>query len=159
MKISKLMLVGFLAVFVAVGNVAAQNGAISGTVFNDGNSNGVADPGESVEAGATVRLLGEDENGNTIVIATATTNAQGGYTFTGIPAGNYQLEFFYPSSGLTVRTNVFPLGANQNYNFNAPVIEDTASLGTTYTNLSLANSGATRGPGVSPFTPPSPPGG
>ncbi|HSN76964.1 MAG TPA: SdrD B-like domain-containing protein [Anaerolineae bacterium] len=57
---------------------------VSGSVYLDGNANGTRldEPGI---AGVTVNLV--DSGGN--IIATATTDANGNYTFTGVPNGNY----------------------------------------------------------------------
>ncbi|NJM77135.1 MAG: hypothetical protein HC852_16815 [Acaryochloridaceae cyanobacterium RU_4_10] len=64
---------------------------VSGQVLNDGNSNGniyESDPGI---VGVTVKLYQDDGNGNITgsAIATATTNASGNYSFSGITVGNY----------------------------------------------------------------------
>jgi protocatechuate 3,4-dioxygenase beta subunit len=58
---------------------------ISGTVYFDANANETLDGLETGTSGVTVALL--DDDGNTI--ATTTTGADGTYTFTGLPAGDY----------------------------------------------------------------------
>ena len=69
------------------------NGSISGTLYNDSNGNGQADPGESGISGVTVFL---DANGNGTPDSgepTRTTSASGGYTFTGLAAGAYKVDY------------------------------------------------------------------
>lgn len=58
---------------------------ISGTVFNDINGNGIQDTGEAPISGVTVQL----RNNTGAILATATTNAIGGYSFSNLPAGLY----------------------------------------------------------------------
>lgn len=58
------------------------SGRIGDFVWVDTNRNGVQDPGEPGIAGVTVTLSGAAN-------ATTTTDASGGYLFTGLSAGNY----------------------------------------------------------------------
>lgn len=69
-----------------------QLGSISGVKFNDLNNNATFDTGETGLAGWTIFI---DANGNGTLEATeptTVTNANGGYTFTSIPAGNYTVR-------------------------------------------------------------------
>jgi protocatechuate 3,4-dioxygenase beta subunit len=62
---------------------------ITGTVYNDVNANGTKDPGDS---GITTKTVFLDVNGNgtkDVNELTATTNASGVYTFTGIGPGTF----------------------------------------------------------------------
>ena len=61
-------------------------------VWRDTNGNGVQDPGEVGVGGVTVRLL--DASGN--VVATTVTDVTGHYVFSGLPAGEYSVEFVLP---------------------------------------------------------------
>lgn len=63
-------------------------GSIGDTVFFDADGDGVQDPGEGGIEGVTLNLL--DSGGN--VIATTTTDDDGAYDFTGLPAGSYDVE-------------------------------------------------------------------
>ncbi len=68
-------------------------GSIGDFVWNDDNGglgNGIQDAGEEGVGGIVVNLL----NGDGVVIATTTTNENGYYLFTGLPAGTYQVQFF-----------------------------------------------------------------
>jgi len=71
---------------------AAQTGSISGTKFNDANGNGVRDPGEAGQSGVTIQL--KPSSGPTL---TATTDASGAFTFTGLAAGTYVLSEIVPA--------------------------------------------------------------
>src|SRR5262249_34543336 len=51
--------------------------SISGSVFHDANNNGVFDPGEAAIANSTIQLA----NASNVVIGTATTDANGFYSF------------------------------------------------------------------------------
>jgi len=66
--------------------------SISGTKFNDGNGNGVRDPGEAGQSGVTIQL--KPSSGPTL---TATTDASGAFTFTGLDAGTYVLSEVVPA--------------------------------------------------------------
>ncbi|MGB0383793.1 MAG: SdrD B-like domain-containing protein [Ardenticatenaceae bacterium] len=67
----------------ATANFAYQaEGTVSGLLFEDRNGNGSQDAGEPGLSGLEVQLV----NGST---ATATTDADGNYQFTGVQAGNY----------------------------------------------------------------------
>jgi len=84
--------------------VPAATGSISGVAFIDANANGVKDfvdldgdtnqdPGEAelVVKGATLRLTGTSTGGQ-VVNAQTTTNQQGGFSFTVVPAGTYTIK-------------------------------------------------------------------
>ncbi|MYM26026.1 hypothetical protein GTP46_25690 [Duganella sp. FT135W] len=60
-------------------------------VWYDTNRNGVQDSGEAGVAGVKVTLL--DAAGNPVAGATATTDASGNYSFTGLKPGTYSVQF------------------------------------------------------------------
>jgi hypothetical protein len=64
-------------------------GTISGTVFNDLNADGTQESGDVGLPGQTVNLL----NASGTTIATATTGANGGYSFTGVTPGADTVQF------------------------------------------------------------------
>lgn len=75
-----------------------RNGQIGNLVFYDGNRSGVYDPGpvERGVAGVTLSLLGPGPDGvlgtaDDVTIATTTTDANGGYLFTGLADGTYHV--------------------------------------------------------------------
>ena len=63
-------------------------------VWNDANANGMQDAGETGIAGVTVTLTGTDGAGNPVT-ATATTDANGAYSFTE-PPGTYTVNVSTP---------------------------------------------------------------
>ncbi|HBK05031.1 MAG TPA: hypothetical protein DDZ81_04120 [Acetobacteraceae bacterium] len=76
------------------GSGAGASGEIGNTVWLDTNGDGLDNNGEAGVAGVTVDLL----NGTgSSVIATTTTNATGGYQFTGLAAGTYEVQFVAPT--------------------------------------------------------------
>ncbi len=116
---------GSLAPPYAIGNIVTtdgQNGinynfgdvlpvTLSGLVYQDTNGNGVLDAGEPGIASVTLTLSGTNNLGQAIT-ATATTAANGTYTFTTynsgqfIPPGTYQIVETPPSGYLAGGTNV-----------------------------------------------------
>jgi uncharacterized protein (DUF2141 family) len=67
-------------------------GSISGTKFNDLNGNGALDTGEPGLSGVTIQL--KPSSGPTL---TATTDASGNFSFTGLAAGTYVLSEVAPA--------------------------------------------------------------
>ncbi|MCZ2342684.1 MAG: carboxypeptidase regulatory-like domain-containing protein [Bacteroidales bacterium] len=63
-------------------------GSIAGSVYNDLNGNGIRDAGEPGIPNVSVQLTGTDVNGNP-VSQSATTDVDGNYLFTNLPAGSY----------------------------------------------------------------------
>ncbi len=68
----------------------AGTSSLSGSVFVDIDGNGTRDPGEPGLGGVTIQLQGVDYLGSR-VLRTTVTDADGGYTFTGLRAGTYDL--------------------------------------------------------------------
>ncbi|BAY67315.1 hypothetical protein NIES23_00880 [Trichormus variabilis NIES-23] len=71
-----------------------QTASLGDFVFNDVNNNGIQDAGEIGVGGVTVELI-NPANGD--VIATTTTDANGGYGFSGLTPGEYQVKFTAPA--------------------------------------------------------------
>ena len=67
---------------------AGTPNAISGTVWNDQNADGILSGEAGVYAGVTVAL--KDGNGN--ILATTVTDGSGNYTFGGLPNGTYTVD-------------------------------------------------------------------
>lgn len=68
-------------------NYGERGATLSGKVFLDANKNAVANAGESGLGGVTLQL----RNSGGTLIATTTTAADGTYSFTNLPAGNYSV--------------------------------------------------------------------
>lgn len=62
--------------------------SLSGTIYRDGNRSASHDSNENPYAGVTVNLL--DSAGN--VVATTTTDTNGAYSFSKLPAGDYRVK-------------------------------------------------------------------
>jgi uncharacterized repeat protein (TIGR01451 family) len=67
--------------------VASSPNTITGTVLDDADGDGQADVGETGLEDVTVELLQ-----GTTVVATATTDSNGDYTFSGLPDGTYTVR-------------------------------------------------------------------
>lgn len=76
-----------------------QLASISGTVFNDGNNDGVAGSGDTGIAGVTVMVVGIDDLGNNVSISTITA-PDGSYSFPGLRPGTYSVVETQPAGFL-----------------------------------------------------------
>jgi hypothetical protein len=70
---------------VVTAHVTIVRGSISGMKYNDKNGNGVKDAGDNGLAGWTINLTGS-------ATASATTDANGNYSFTGLTSGTYTVR-------------------------------------------------------------------
>ncbi|MDH3294147.1 MAG: SpaA isopeptide-forming pilin-related protein, partial [Acidimicrobiia bacterium] len=73
-------------------NFGQDPATIVGVVWEDLNGDGTRNPGEPGVGDVTVNLLDPDGN----VVATTTTNPDGGYEFLDLPAGDYTVELVTP---------------------------------------------------------------
>lgn len=79
-------------------DVSGTTGMVSGTVFLDGNSDGVLSAGDTIQPGMNVQLLL-----NGIVVATTTTASDGSYSFANVPTGSgYSVVAIDPGTGAAV---------------------------------------------------------
>ncbi len=92
-------LVAGTAVGVSFGD--QQQATVNGTVFSDLNANGFQDAGEAGLVGVTIQLLDAGSN----VVATTTTDASGGYSFTSVAAGSYMVREIDPASFTSTTSN------------------------------------------------------
>nr|WP_298719688.1 SdrD B-like domain-containing protein [uncultured Steroidobacter sp.] len=77
----------------ATGYLFGEGGStLSGVVFKDVNANGTRDGTDTPIA--NVEIVARDASN--VVVATTTTDANGTYTFVGLPAGNYTIEQTQP---------------------------------------------------------------
>lgn len=87
-----------LALLLAIPAVS-QASVIGDFVWEDTNGNGIQEPGEPGVAGVTVSLWTMDtSNSPDSKIGTVTTDSGGLYSFTGVDAGNYFVEFELPTA-------------------------------------------------------------
>jgi uncharacterized repeat protein (TIGR01451 family) len=94
--------------FFAYQPAPASYASLAGTVWDDANTNGVADAAESGLAGVTIDLV-QDPNANGLadpsesVYASTTTDVDGNYEFLTLPPGRYVIQetdlFGYASTG------------------------------------------------------------
>jgi hypothetical protein len=64
--------------------------ALTGSVYQDLNHNGVRDAGEPGIAGVKIQLVGRTDGGQVVHMDTV-TDSRGNYTFTGLASGEYML--------------------------------------------------------------------
>jgi len=108
---------------VATGYDFGERGSsIGGTVYVDGNDNGLQDGGEPGIVGVTITLSGIDVNGNAIT-RSVTTGANGSYRFDGLPLpgpNGYTITQTQPTGFIDGRETAGSLGgtvpANDTFN-------------------------------------------
>ena len=83
--------------------LAAGFGVIAGTAFIDLKNNDTLDPADPYLTGATIQLF---QVGNPTSIASQTTGATGGYSFTGLAPGNYLVSETPPANAQVSGTQV-----------------------------------------------------
>jgi hypothetical protein len=88
----------------------AATSSLSGTVYLDNNNNGIMDAGDGGIPGVTVSLQGSGTAAG--VSQTATTDANGNYQFTNLPAGNYTITETPPPGLQQGHNNVGSLGGS-----------------------------------------------
>lgn len=76
------------------------NASISGTVFTDANANGKQDNGETGLAGVTVYLDANNDGTLEGSELRTVTDSKGGFSFAGLPAGNYVIRQVPPAGEL-----------------------------------------------------------
>jgi parallel beta-helix repeat protein len=96
----------------AVSFGAFQKVTLSGQVFQDTNGNGSQQTGEGGVSGQTVRLL--DANGN--VLATATTDSSGNYSFADLGPGTYRVRQVLPDGWLQTTADPADVTASSDSN-------------------------------------------
>ena len=125
--------------------------SISGTVYYDGNKNGMLDSGESGIADVIVYLL--DSSGNQI--ASTTTNSAGQYSFTGLEPGTYGVAEVQPSAYLDGAEQVGSAGGTIDVNDRITNITLSTNVNATGYNFGEILQGVIPPP-VPPVDPPSP---
>lgn len=90
-------------------------GTVVGTAFLDNNKNGVRDSRERGHAGVTVILERFDSQFQTAVeIARTVTDANGNFSFFGLPTGGYRVRQFLDGSFMQVTNNPAPFTVGSN---------------------------------------------
>jgi large repetitive protein len=83
----------------AIVNFAELAGGLSGAVYRDLNQDGTRQSGDTGIAGVTITLSGTTSEGAdicTLINCTTTTEADGSYSFNGLPAGTYNVTETQP---------------------------------------------------------------
>jgi uncharacterized repeat protein (TIGR01451 family) len=105
------------------------SGRLSGSVYVDGDNNGVRSGGEAGIAGVTVTLSGTTTTGAnicTVINCTTTTAADGSYRFDGLPAGTYTVvELQPPQYGDGLESAGTPAGTVNNGVFDGTALANT----------------------------------
>ncbi|HLW64574.1 MAG TPA: SdrD B-like domain-containing protein [Gemmataceae bacterium] len=105
-----------------------QNAEVGGNVWLDSNDNAVNDAGETNVAGVTVYLL----NNSSATVGTATTDANGNYSFANLAPGSYSIQFVAPAGDFfsTSSSDAVTLISGQtNNNVNAGLFQPAAVNG------------------------------
>jgi uncharacterized repeat protein (TIGR01451 family) len=102
---------------VGLSTIPAAAGSIGDRVWSDTDRDQVQDPGEPGVNGVTVTLLQDIDGDGTYetTVGTTTTSGDGGYTFTALPPGRYQVVITPPAgqSPTGPLAMPVPLGAGQ----------------------------------------------
>ena len=106
-------------------------GSISGTVFNDGDNDGMQDPGEPGIAGVTVTLTGTDDLGN-LVNVVVVTDVDGNYVFGDVRPGTYGVVETQPAGLLDGIDTVGSLGGTLGPDTVADIVVTPGDSGTDY---------------------------
>jgi hypothetical protein len=93
-------------VFQGTGGGGGNSASISGTLFNDGNKNGVFNAGESLLAGKKIYIDANSNGKFDVGEKTTLTNAGGVYSFTGLAAGTYRVGRADTPAGYSFSTPV-----------------------------------------------------
>lgn len=81
---------------------------VSGRVFADANNDGLVNGADTGLGGVTLQLFNENDLVN--AVATTTSNGQGDYTLTGVPAGTYRIVEIQPAGYLDGNESAGSLG-------------------------------------------------
>ena len=110
-----------------------QLASIGDFVWNDANHNGIQDAGETGISNVTVQLYKCSDNS---LVATTTTNANGGYLFSNLAAADYYIQFVVPS-GYTVSPANQGLDQTLDSNPDATGKTSCITLATNVSNLTI----------------------
>ena len=125
---------GSVASIVSCRTGAESNYSIGSLLWYDTNNNNLQDSGESGIAGVVMELY---VSGQTYLIATATTNAGGGYLFNGLPAGNYEVKIAdanFASGGLLADVSYSTANSGSDDSLDSDFSSSTRKAAVTLTN-------------------------
>jgi sarcosine oxidase gamma subunit len=108
-----------------------QPSSISGTAYNDLNSNDVLNSGEPGIAGLTITLMGTNDLGQSVDVTT-TTGSNGTYSFTNLRPGTYSVTETPPAGYTTEPGDVGSLGGTAGTELVSSVILMQDETGTNY---------------------------
>jgi hypothetical protein len=111
-----------LVIMVAMPVVAADEGVISGSVYNDVNGNGQPEIGEPNVAGATVYLQRQSDATPMIVV----TDAEGYFVATNLPYGVYRIWAEDASLNLSAVQTIAIDEANGASSVELPIVYDAS---------------------------------
>lgn len=98
-----------------------EPGSIHGTKWHDTNGNGLRDAGERGIPGVTIVLTDADGT----IVATTTTDANGTYVFSGLPAGTYTVSEEVPEGWI----QTFPLSGTHTVVLGAGEVVENINFG------------------------------
>jgi hypothetical protein len=88
-----------------------QPALISGSVYSDGNNNGIRDPKEPGIPNVQITLTGTDDLGNSVTLTT-TTDKNGNYAFSNLRPGTYTISEKQPGGYSEGKDTAGPLGGD-----------------------------------------------
>jgi uncharacterized repeat protein (TIGR01451 family) len=110
---------------------AVKPTTLSGFVYQDNDTNGNKNAGDTGITGATVTLTGTDSYGNS-VNRTATTDANGFYSFTTLVPGSYTISETQPAGYENATNNVGTRGGQVNGDMFVGILIASGQTGTDY---------------------------
>ena len=105
--------------------------SIAGSVYIDANNDGIRQAGEAGIGSASLALTGVDDLGNPVSL-TASTDAAGGYSFTGLRPGVYSLAEAQPSGYLDGKDALGTAGGTLGADAVSPVSLGSGTVATAY---------------------------
>ncbi len=107
-------------------NFSELSAGISGYAYVDANNNGIFDVGEAPVPGVGISLAGVGQN------ATATTDANGYYIITGLPAGTYSVTESQPAAWAEGITSAGSMGGTVGINQISNITLGATAIATDY---------------------------
>lgn len=112
-------------------NTVAGTASLAGTIYLDGDGDGIRDTTEAGIPNVTVQLSGLD-TGGAAVTRTTTSGAGGTYSFTALPAGVYNLNETQPTGYTDGEATAGSLGGTAGTNTITGIVVPAGASGTGY---------------------------